>query len=154
LPQTVLPEDIGLPTGFADKKASKIKAVEDAKIARLTAAQGLSTFILYYSLAHTRHIWFVSSNDIVGASQDSAQMRFPLVPQKQKSQPRRQQLLRRLLRRLALTHRQTCQMREAKAQRRRMRKRTGAQELTAGAEADLGAEDVPHRPNSLSNRLR
>jgi len=42
-------------------------------------------------------------------------------------------------------------MREAKAQRRRMRKRTGAQELTAGAEADLGAEDVPHRPNSQSN---
>ena len=35
-----MPEDIGLPTGFTDKKNLHVRAVEQAKIARMTAAEG------------------------------------------------------------------------------------------------------------------
>jgi hypothetical protein len=39
-PQTVLPEDLGLPVGFTDRKGAHALAVEAAKIARITALEG------------------------------------------------------------------------------------------------------------------
>jgi len=38
--QTVLPEDLGLPVGFTDRKGAHALAVEAAKIARITALEG------------------------------------------------------------------------------------------------------------------
>ena len=42
----MLPEDLGLPMGFTDRRQMHTAAVEAAKIARMTAAEGKSSFQL------------------------------------------------------------------------------------------------------------